>query len=203
MGFPRLIYSGGSGVVDFPEGLSEFLWKPVRRAALTLSDGGAVETVRTLATEEVEISVDGCASDAFLRALAGWWAWASRGLPYSFGLDSDTGGLVAKTINATVAAGATVISLNSVTGIPAFSPERQYVLRSADRLRREIVNVDSVDPFASDVTLTAPTAYAYASGDSFISLGHFPTAYSLDHEAPFVEGPGLLFNLRHRFIEAS
>jgi hypothetical protein len=191
MGLPRIVYNSIN--LDFPRPLSDYRVGDVFRGGKNTADGGLTETVRAGTWDRVTIAMETFSQASFYRDLVAWWAWASRGKQYSFALDRD------KVVNTTMvnaeSAGATVIELVSITGIAA----GYYQMISADRLSREIVEVQSAGGGAA--TLVTGTKYAYSAGDVFRDINFWPKCVTADDERPFVELPVLAYSFRHVFLE--
>lgn len=192
MANPRIVFNAIN--LDFPEVVETLSVRRVAGGGRSLSDGGVTERVRTSIADALEIGMGFHGSASFHNALTAWWAWASRGKQYSFALDS------AKTVNTTLvnneSAGATVIELTSTSGVTA---GQNYLMRSADLLSEEIVNVASVGGGAA--TLSAGTKYAYTAADVFRDPLYWPKLTSVDDEAPFMELAGLIYQFAHRCVE--
>lgn len=191
MGLPRIVFNSVN--LDFPRPLSDYRIGDAFRGGKNTSDGGVTETVRAGTWDRVTIAMETFSDAAFFRALVAWWSWAGRGKQYSFAFDRD------KVVNATLvnaeSVGATVIELASITGIAAGF----YQMISADRLSREIVEVQSAA--AGAATLVAGTKYAYAAGDVFRDINFYPKCVSQDDERPFIELPVNAYGFRHTFLE--
>jgi hypothetical protein len=112
---------------------------------------------------------------ALKRKLHQWWQWAKDGQSWTFAWDS--GEVVNTLLNGGVAAGATVITLDSTTGIDASG---LYVIRSANRA--ELVHIASVDS-GTQVTLTDTLNFAYPDNSRFRSERYWPAR--LPAGAPF------------------
>lgn len=194
MALPRLIFDGVN--VDFPQEVSGFEKLRKVRAKMAFSASGVSSKITEHLFDEVEIEVDNFADRAFYRRLQAWWAHAAQGKPYAFALDGAD--VVDTTIDGDAASGQKVIPLADTTGVLV---GKFYRLRTADSLREEVIQVDSVSAGVS-ATAVENLIYSYASGDIFRSEDYFPKVVSLDDEFPAEEKPTLTFNFKHKFREA-
>lgn len=194
MGLPKFFWDSGK-TLEFPVELSGYEAKKRGVAQLAFSSSGKAGAVFETAYDEVVIEMDAFNNRAFYRNLQAWWAWARQGLEYAFAFDGDD--TVNAALDGAAAAGQKVVPLASTTGISAGG---FYRLRSADRTKEEIVEVDSVSAGVS-VTAVENLLYAYESGDAFLGEDYYPRAVSLDSEFPAEEKAALVFEFKHKFRE--
>lgn len=156
------------------------------------SGSGKSQTVNQYAIQE--ISFDAYFSESIERKLRGWWGYVSRGNSFTFAYDTTK--TANTTLNGSVSAGGTTIPLTSISSVTA---GYEFLLRTSDNDQNEIVIVDAT--FASGVTLTSGTQFAYSSGDTFRSRYYWPDIkVDMDDFNPTKNGDN--FSYTFKFYEA-
>jgi hypothetical protein len=155
MGLPRLTYN--SKTIDLPAfeniDINAFIEREINRS-LTRD----VETIVHPAPDiHVRVNWYWDTTSGLREQLENWWQWAQRGNAFRFVVDSAK--TVKTTLSAQEAAGQTVLSLTSVSGISAGN----YVLIGGPYY--QLVTVTSVG--ASDVTINSALDYTFPSGSVF------------------------------------
>jgi hypothetical protein len=193
VGNPEIVYNGIT--LSFPEAASN--WKPLRRriANVNTSHGGITETVRLAIWDEGLLLVEDFEDAAFFRSLFAWWEWANQGEQYAVALDSAK--KINLSITGTSAAGQPDVLMSTTTGIVV---AQEYLLRSADLTKGEIIVVQSVTAGVK-VTATANLKYGYANGDTFRDRAYYPKAINLDDAQPFFENELPTYHFEHHFRE--
>lgn len=182
----RIIYN--SKTIIFPRPPEELQTQVILPKVINTSITGDTEHIirpRVDVLVQAKFFID---ANASLRAqLESFWRWAQAGNAFTFALSSD------KTVNATLsgseAAGQTVLSLTSTSGVVA---GQFYVLKSGpyyQAVRVTAVNT-SVSPLVNDVTIDSALDYTFPAGTRFRSW-HFFSGVIRDSNArsPFRDRP--------------
>lgn len=216
MGSPRLVFNGVT--LDFPVGLSQYKASYGGRVAkVSTSDNGVSETVVTATPWGAEFVCEDIPVGAFTRALAAWWSWASRGLPYAFARDSD------KMIDAVLlydrGSEAESVQYSGANGHATLNGGDPYLLRTktpgttidtaeVTAETFELVSITEADNAGAPaeiflILLPGTTlAYPYAAGDLLRDADYWPSVVNLDAETPFHENVGgMTVRFAHRFME--
>lgn len=195
MANPQFIFN--SITLDFPStNLSAYQPNPRVVAGIHASGGSVIESVINEIFTEVVIGLSDFDDAAFFRALRAWWSWAQQGKQYAFAIDSTD--KVDKLLDATAASGQKVIPITSPTS--GIVTGNFYLLRSADRTKEEIIEVDTIETDIS-ATAIANLIFSYSNGDTFRSIDYFPKVKSLDQTFPVRENAVQTYTLNHRFRE--
>ena len=185
MGFPLITFNGRT--INFTKIPYRLQVHPSRQIVQNQSASGKSETLNVRAEVTVEVAlrwfVNANATDATLkRNLQQWFSWATKGLAWNFGMDSAH--TVYTTLSANAAAGATALSLTTLTGVVV---NGLYIVRN--ELNLEVVKVTALNsPGAGQVTIADPLTFAYFSGDRFRSEKVWP-ARLLSMEHPIIDHP--------------
>ena len=161
MGLPRIILPDRN--IDFPEDIHRIDVRYPDERIYNVAQSGASEvlTIRAEVVAEVEwqmMSFGNSTDLALHRNLQGWWRHAVQGGVWSFARDRDN--VVHTTLSANAAAGASVVTVTSATGIVV---GRQYVIR--DDVRLQLIEVDEIA--GSNITLTEDLLFDFFSGAVF------------------------------------
>jgi len=177
-----------------PEGLrARYL---VEKSQNRSGSGKYVETLVHYAG--FEGALDCYFQQAAYEAMVAWWSWAMQGKAWSLAMDStDT---VSTTLDGAAAAGQKVIPLAATAGLAAGD---KCLIRSADRITYEIVEIDSVSAGVS-ITAEENLKQSYVSGDGFRHLDYFPACVLADDEDAFdPDKSGAFYRTTIPFIEVA
>lgn len=196
MADPRITWDSGTHTLDL-EGLSLYEPSPQEaRRSRVFADSGVSETSIIETFDRLVFGIENFDSQTIFDGLYKWWAWAKQGKSYTFAFDSAD--VVDTALSSGISAGATSMTLDSVTGVTAGS---RYKLIETDGLETEIITVASGWGGSNPVTLDTGTAYAYNAAAVFRSVDYFPALESEDSVFPVTENPGNTWTLRHRARE--
>lgn len=138
----------------------------------TESNSGKHQSIFFNARDRVIITMNEITEDQRHQFLQ-WWAWAQRGFVYSVAIDAED--VYNGELQAAVAPGATVVSVDAAAGAAAGS---WMQLRRTDNLHGEEVLIASIS--GTNITLASPLIYAYRVNDTLRSLRYWPFVRSLD-----------------------
>lgn len=197
MGLPLITYNGKT--ITFTQYVYRLQLDSPRQVIQNQSASGFVETLNVRADVQVDLAfryfVNSNSADATLkRNLKQWYVWAAEGRAWNFGLDSaDT---VFTTLSSSAAAGDSVLSLATMTGVTV---NGLYIVRNAVSL--EVVKVTAINtPGAGQVTLADTLNFSYFLGDRFRSERVWPGRL-LSNANPLIERPPLWYDVELRFAE--
>jgi hypothetical protein len=197
MGYPIIQYN--SKTITFTQSIYRIQLDSPRQVIRNVSATGFQETLNVRADVTVDLAFrwfkNSVATDATLkRNLQQWSVWAQEGRAWNFGLDSAN--VVNTVLTANAAAGASVLSLSSMSGVAV---DGLYVLRNA--LSLELVKVTALNtPGAGQVTLAETLNFSYFTGDRFRAEWFWP-ARLLSNDNPLIERPPLWYDVEMRFAE--
>ena len=195
MGFPAIVYN--SKTISFDFGVVRIQIDPVRSVLHSRSVAGIEERLNVRTDSIVHVLMQGFIFDnatheTLRRNLEQWFSWATFGNTWTFARDS------AKTVNTTLsaaeAAGQTVFSITSTTGLTA---GYFCIIRSATH--QELVKIASVDS-GTQVTIVETLNFGYASGDRFRHEHYWP-ARLLNNVNPIQKESNMSWRLALDFIE--
>jgi hypothetical protein len=197
VGFPAIIYNGKTitlskipyklSIEDQPQVLNNRSASGIAETLLVRTDTRIEWAARNFRNRDT--------TDATLkRQLRQWIVWASMGKAWNLAIDSTDA--VLTTSSGAIAAGASFISLTSLTGIVA---NNLYVLRDAMHL--ELVKVTALNsPGAGQVTLAETVNFTYPSGARFRSERYWPGRLVMDRY-PIIEHEPLFYDLEMALTE--
>jgi hypothetical protein len=198
VGFPLITYN--SKTINFPDRAYRLQIDSPRHMTSNRSASGFAEDLKIRADVQVDVGFrwfPNASTSDFKRQLKQWHVWAQEGRAWNFGIDStDT---VFTTLSASAAAGATVLSLATMTGVAV---DGLYIVRNT--LDLEVVKVTALNtPGAGQVTIADPLNFSYFLGDRFRSERVWPGRL-LSNENPIVDHPApnhIFWDFELRFSE--
>ncbi len=146
--------------------------KRITRREDTEAISGKQQTVLFNSRDRGVIAINEITEDQRHQFLA-WWAWAQRGFTYSVAIDVDN--VYNGELQAAVAPGATVLSVDDAAGASAGS---WMQLRRTDNLNGEEVQILSIS--GTNITLTNPLIFEYRLSDTLRSIRYWPFVRAID-----------------------
>jgi hypothetical protein len=191
----RITYNAKN--IDFPSSYYRINVPEYPREALRgKSAAGIVETLGVRHDVVIDLGFrnfknDDATNATFKRNLKQFESWAQAGNTWTLALDS--GDTFMTTLTNSPAAGATVLSLTSATGVVA---GRHYVVRN--EFDAEVVKVASIASL--DVTLTESLNWPFYAGDRVRAEMYWPARLAGDRPI-IIERPPLWFDVEIPFME--
>jgi len=188
----QIVWDGNT--LSFPNPLTGYDARRRTTRNLTFSHGGIPATSLRNLFDEVFVALERFTDETFRADLYAWWAWAARGKPYAFALDSTN--KVDELFTTAVAAGGVFWNIGTTAGV---NVGQRYLLRQVNGTNEEIIEVQAKG--ATSIIPTTNVKYSYAIGDIFRSRDYFPAVVSIDNDLPLTENPGITYTLNHRMRE--
>lgn len=194
MAFPRITFNSKN--IDFPFNIYRIQISYPRSVIMNRAVSGIYEVLNVSSEVSVQLAFRWLVNvdDATVKLnLYQFEQWAMQGKPWTFACDSSK--TANTTLSAGAAAGASSITVTSITG---FSANDICVLRSTTQC--ELVKISGA-PSGATINLAATLNFDYANGSRFRLERYWPARVIQTSNPIIVEKPPLHFDAEFSFIE--